>query len=49
VTLRAVFPNPQNILLPGMFVRERLEEGVNEKGLLIRNVPSATTIEARRR
>jgi membrane fusion protein (multidrug efflux system) len=35
VTLRAVFPNPQNILLPGMFVRERLEEGQNEKGLLI--------------
>jgi membrane fusion protein, multidrug efflux system len=35
VTLRAVFPNPQNILLPGMFVRERLEEGVNEQGLLI--------------
>jgi membrane fusion protein, multidrug efflux system len=35
VTLRAVFPNPQNILLPGMFVRERLEEGVNEHGLLV--------------
>jgi membrane fusion protein, multidrug efflux system len=35
VTLRAVFPNPQGILLPGMFVRERLEEGVNEKGLLV--------------
>jgi membrane fusion protein (multidrug efflux system) len=35
VTLRAVFPNPQNILLPGMFVRERLEEGVNEKGVLV--------------
>jgi membrane fusion protein (multidrug efflux system) len=35
VTLRAVFPNPQNILLPGMFVRERVEEGVNEKGLLV--------------
>ena len=35
VTLRAVFPNPQNTLLPGMFVRERLEEGQNEKGLLI--------------
>jgi membrane fusion protein (multidrug efflux system) len=35
VTLRAIFPNPQNILLPGMFVRERLEEGQNEKGLLI--------------
>jgi len=35
VTLRAVFPNPQGTLLPGMFVRERLEEGVNEQGLLI--------------
>jgi membrane fusion protein (multidrug efflux system) len=35
VTLRAVFPNPQSSLLPGMFVRERLEEGVNEKGLLV--------------
>ncbi len=35
VTIRAVFPNSQNILLPGMFVRERLEEGVNEKGLLV--------------
>ena len=35
VTLRAVFPNPQNILLPGMFVRERLEEGVKENGLLV--------------
>jgi membrane fusion protein (multidrug efflux system) len=35
VTLRAVFPNPANTLLPGMFVRERLEEGVDEKGLLV--------------
>ncbi len=35
VTLRAVFPNPQHILLPGMFVHERLEEGVNEQGLLV--------------
>lgn len=35
VTLRAVFPNPQNILLPGMFVRERLEQGINEHGLLL--------------
>jgi membrane fusion protein, multidrug efflux system len=35
VTLRAVFPNPQNILLPGMFVRERLEEGINETGVLV--------------
>jgi membrane fusion protein (multidrug efflux system) len=35
VTLRAVFPNPRHILLPGMFVHEQLEEGVNEQGLLV--------------
>ena len=35
VTLRAVFPNPEGILLPGMFVRERLEQGINERGLLL--------------
>ncbi|HWS63733.1 MAG TPA: efflux RND transporter periplasmic adaptor subunit [Steroidobacteraceae bacterium] len=35
VTLRAVFPNPQHTLLPGMFVHEQLEEGVNEQGLLV--------------
>ena len=35
VTLRTVFPNPQGILLPGMFVREHVEEGVNETGLLV--------------
>jgi membrane fusion protein (multidrug efflux system) len=35
VTLRAVFPNPQHILLPGMFVHELLQEGVDEQGLLI--------------
>jgi membrane fusion protein (multidrug efflux system) len=33
--MRAVFRNPHNILLPGMFVRQQLEEGVNEKGLLV--------------
>lgn len=27
VTLRAVFPNPDGVLMPGMFVRARLEEG----------------------
>lgn len=35
VTLRAVFPNPKQALLPGMFVRAILEEGVNEKAILI--------------
>ena len=28
VTLRAVFPNPQHQLLPGMFVRARVDEGI---------------------
>lgn len=27
VTLRALFPNPDRVLLPGMFVREQIEEG----------------------
>jgi membrane fusion protein (multidrug efflux system) len=35
VTLRMVFPNPDNVLLPGMFVRARLEEGVNPDALLV--------------
>ena len=35
VILRAVFPNPKELLLPGMFVRAEIDEGVNEKGILI--------------
>lgn len=35
VTLRAVVPNPQGVLLPGMFVRAQLQEGVREQALLI--------------
>ena len=35
VTLRALFPNPSRLLLPGMFVREVVEEGVRENGLLV--------------
>lgn len=34
VTLRMVFPNPKQVLLPGMFVRAILEDGVDEQGLL---------------
>ncbi|WP_424139734.1 efflux RND transporter periplasmic adaptor subunit [Roseomonas chloroacetimidivorans] len=34
VTLRAVFPNPDGVLLPGMFVRARVTEGVAH-GLLV--------------
>ena len=35
VTLRIVFPNPKNILLPGMFVRAVIPEGVNTKAILV--------------
>ena len=35
VTMRAVFPNPNQALLPGMFVRAVLVEGVNENAILI--------------
>lgn len=34
VTLRAVFPNPQHVLLPGMFVRARVDEGVMDDAIL---------------
>ena len=35
ITLRAIFPNPNQSLLPGMFVRARLEEGTNPNALLV--------------
>jgi membrane fusion protein (multidrug efflux system) len=35
VILRAVFPNPQKLLLPGMFVTAHLEEGVSENAILV--------------
>ncbi|HEY6871536.1 MAG TPA: efflux RND transporter periplasmic adaptor subunit [Geobacteraceae bacterium] len=35
LTLRAVFPNPKQILLPGMFVRAVVEEGVNPQAILV--------------
>jgi membrane fusion protein (multidrug efflux system) len=34
VTLRALFPNNQGLLLPGMFVRATIEEGVREAAIL---------------
>ena len=35
VTLRAVFPNTEGNLLPGMFVRARLHHGVDNNALLV--------------
>jgi membrane fusion protein, multidrug efflux system len=34
VTLRAIFPNSQELLLPGMFVRATIEEGVRDGAIL---------------
>ncbi len=38
IALRALFPNPKGELLPGMFVRARLAEGVNPAALLVPQV-----------
>lgn len=35
VTLRARFPNPQRQLLPGMYVRAIVEQGVRERAILV--------------
>lgn len=45
VTIRAVFPNPEGTLLPGMYVRAILEEGVSEKAILI---PQKTVVRNNR-
>ncbi|PWC35759.1 efflux RND transporter periplasmic adaptor subunit [Azospirillum sp. TSO35-2] len=35
VQLRAVFPNPNKDLLPGLFVRARIEQGVADKAIVV--------------
>ncbi len=35
VLVRAIFPNPDHLLLPGMYVHAELEEGVNKNGILV--------------
>lgn len=34
ITLRAIFPNPDHLLLPGMYVRAVVEQGVIEQAIL---------------
>jgi membrane fusion protein, multidrug efflux system len=55
VILRAVFPNPDSMLLPGMFVQTIIREGVHEAALLVpqqgvsrdqRGTPFALTVDA---
>jgi membrane fusion protein, multidrug efflux system len=38
VRLRAIFPNPKQVLLPGLFVRAHLQEGVNDRAMLVPQV-----------
>ena len=58
IALRALFPNPKGELLPGMFVRARLEEGVSPQALLVpqvgvtrdqKGVPGAMVVNAERK
>ncbi|CAE6792416.1 efflux RND transporter periplasmic adaptor subunit [Paraburkholderia haematera] len=35
VTIRAIFQNKDHVLLPGMFVRARIDEGVNDKAIVV--------------
>ena len=35
ITIRATVPNPEGILLPGMFVRVKVEQGVRPAGILV--------------
>src|SRR5476651_2159693 len=38
VTVRATFPNPKRVLLPGMFVHAQIEEGTNENAIVVPQV-----------
>lgn len=55
VTIRAVFPNPDHQLLPGMFVHAQLQAGVNENAILapqqgvtrdLKGLPTALVVNA---
>jgi membrane fusion protein, multidrug efflux system len=35
VLVRALFPNPKHLLLPGMYVHAQINEGINKDGILI--------------
>ena len=43
VTVRALFPNPDALLLPGMFVRARIDEGTNDNVALVPQVAVTRT------
>jgi membrane fusion protein (multidrug efflux system) len=35
VTVRAIFPNPKGVLLPGAFVRARIDQGTDDRAMLV--------------
>lgn len=35
ISMRAVFPNPNEALLPGMFVRAKVDEGIRDNAILV--------------
>jgi membrane fusion protein (multidrug efflux system) len=56
VTLRAIFPNPKGVLLPGMYVRAKVTEGIDQNGILApqqavthdeKGQPTAMVVDAR--
>lgn len=56
VNLRAVFPNPKGVLLPGMYVRALIDEGVSPNAILApqvgvtrddRGLPTAYVVDAK--
>ena len=58
IALRALFPNPRGELLPGMFVRARLDQGVNPEALLVpqqavtrdqKGLPTALVVNAEKK
>ena len=58
IALRALFPNPKGELLPGMFVRARLTEGVSPQALLVpqtgvtrdqKGLPTALVVNAEKK
>jgi membrane fusion protein (multidrug efflux system) len=54
MTLRLVFPNPNHVLLPGMFVRAVVEEGISQQAILapqqgitrnVKGLPTALVVD----
>ena len=43
LTIRALFPNPDNMVLPGMYVRARMQQAINENAI---TVPQQAVIRA---